>query len=236
MDETVKANAMDRSLSYRSSVVLVALFGLALLVGVVAIVRWRSPGWGSFVWLASFFAICVIRTPYALGTRGNVIVDSRGDRTDRLLIAGMAIAGFVLPFIFIATPFLDIADYGLPGWATALGAGLQVLALLLFWRSHADLGRNWSAGLEVRDGHELVTRGSYARIRHPMYASLWLWAIAQPLLLHNWIAGILVVPACGALYFVRTPREEAMLRDRFGGAWDAYAVCTGRLLPKVRRR
>jgi protein-S-isoprenylcysteine O-methyltransferase Ste14 len=226
---------MNSSLSNKSSAVLVGLFGLALLVGVVAIVWWREPGWGGFIWLASFSAICAIRTPYALRSRGNVITESRDDRTDRLLIAGMAVGGFVLPFIYLATPLLDIADYDLPGWATALGAGLQVPMLLLFWRSHADLGRNWSAELQVRSGHELVTRGAYARIRHPMYASLWLWTIAQPLLLHNWIAGILSVPASGALYFVRTPREEAMMRDRFGSAWDAYATRTGRLLPKVRR-
>jgi hypothetical protein len=143
---------MDRSLSYKSRVVLGGLFGLALLVGVVAIVRWRAPGCGGFVWLASFFAICAIRTPYALRSRGNVIIESRDDRTDRLLIAGMAAGGYVLPFIYLATPFLDIADYDLPGWATGLGAGLQVPALLLFWRSHADLGRNWSAGLKFAAG------------------------------------------------------------------------------------
>lgn len=88
----------------------------------------------------------------------------------------------------------------------------------------------------MRRDHELVTGGAYARIRHPMYASLWLWAIAQPLLLHNWIAGVLVIPAGAALYFVRTPREEAMMRDRFGSAWDTYAARTGRLLPKRQPR
>ena len=35
----------------------------------------------------------------------------------------------------------------------------------------------------------LVTNGIYRRIRHPMYSAFWLWAIAQALLLPNWIAG-----------------------------------------------
>ena len=35
----------------------------------------------------------------------------------------------------------------------------------------------------------LVTEGIYGRVRHPMYTAFWLWAVAQALLLPNWIAG-----------------------------------------------
>ena len=99
-------------------------------------------------------------------------------------------------------------------------------------RSHADLGRNWSPGLEVRDAHELVTTGIYDRIRHPMYAAIWISALTQPLLIHNWIAGFLVIPAFAAMWFIRVPNEEAMMRARFGEAWDAYCARAGRLLPR----
>jgi protein-S-isoprenylcysteine O-methyltransferase Ste14 len=40
--------------------------------------------------------------------------------------------------------------------------------------------------LEVREQHALVTTGVYSRVRHPMYSA---WALAQALLLPNWIAG-----------------------------------------------
>lgn len=53
---------------------------------------------------------------------------------------------------------------------------------------------------------------------------------AQPLLLHNWIAGVLIVLACAAVYFARTPGEEAMMRHRLGAAWNAYAARTRRRL------
>ena len=52
------------------------------------------------------------------------------------------------------------------------------------------LGRNWSITLEIRDSHRLVTDGLYRYVRHPMYTSFWLWAIAQALLIPNWIAGL----------------------------------------------
>ena len=112
------------------------------------------------------------------------------------------------------------------------GALLQVPCLWLFWRSHADLGRNWSPGLEVREDHSLITRGVYARIRHPMYAAIWISVLAQPLLIQNWIAGFLVAPAFAAMWFIRVPKEEAMMRLQFGKAWEAYCVRAGRLLPR----
>lgn len=125
---------MERSLVSKLSALLIAALGLSLLVGAAAILRWQEIGWGGFVWLATFFAIMAIRLPYALRCRENVIIDSRSDRGDRLLIAAMALGGFVLPFIHLATPLFDVADYELPGWATALGAGLQfpTLAVLAF--------------------------------------------------------------------------------------------------------
>jgi protein-S-isoprenylcysteine O-methyltransferase Ste14 len=55
----------------------------------------------------------------------------------------------------------------------------MVAALLLSYRSHADLGQNWSVTLELRAGHQLIRHGVYRSIRHPMYASIRLWCLAQ---------------------------------------------------------
>jgi protein-S-isoprenylcysteine O-methyltransferase Ste14 len=67
-----------------------------------------------------------------------------------------------------------------------------------------------------------------------MYASQWLWVIAQALLLQNWIAGfggaLLYMP----LYFVRVPVEEQMMLEVFGEEFRSYAQRTGRVLPRVR--
>lgn len=137
-------DGMDRPLISRLFRLLVGLLGLALLIGVAAVVRRRELDWGSWIWVVGLFAMLAIRTPYALRSRGNVIIDSRSDRTDRLLLAGMAVGAFVLPLIFLATPFLRFADYDLPDWATMVGSAVILAALWLLWRSHADLGRNWS--------------------------------------------------------------------------------------------
>jgi protein-S-isoprenylcysteine O-methyltransferase Ste14 len=139
----------------------------------------------------------------------------------------------LLPLLQLATGVFAFADYRLPNAATILGAVAQLPFLWLFWRSHADLGRNWSPGLEVRDDHGLVTNGIYRRIRNPMYAAIWISSLAQPLLIHNWIAGFLVVPCFAAMWFIRVPNEEAMMRQRFGEEWDAYCRKAGRLWPRA---
>ena len=86
--------------------------------------------------------------------------------------------------------------------------------------------------MKAREGHGLVTHGVYAFVRHRMYAAMALSALSQPLLIHNWIAGFLAIPAFAALCLV-IPLEEAMLREHFGAAYDAYAARTRRIFPGV---
>ena len=116
--------------------------------------------------------------------------------------------------------------------ATAAGAVLLGFGLWLFRRSHADLGRNWSVTLELREEHRLVTSGVYERIRHPMYSAIFLVYTAQALLIHNWIAGLGGIFSFGLMYVIRVPKEEAMMREQFGEAYDAYCRSSGRLWPK----
>ncbi|WP_375595513.1 protein-S-isoprenylcysteine O-methyltransferase [Algihabitans albus] len=216
---------------YRLASFLWPALGLTLVAA--ALWRWEAQHWGAFVWLAGSFATGLIRAPFQRRTRDNVVVDDRKTLGERLLLAGMFLTMGILPLLQLATGIMDVAAYSLPTWATAIGAALQVPFLWLFWRSHADLGRNWSVSLEIRKDHNLVTQGVYARMRHPMYAAIWIAAIAQPLLIHNWIAGLLVIPTFAAMYLLRIPQEEAMMQAQFGADYDRYAAQTGRIWPRL---
>src|SRR5690606_23442668 len=109
-------------------------------------------------------------------------------------LTGLFFGMFFLPLIDSLTSWLRFADLRLSPAARvragSMGSLLLAGALWLFWRSHRDLGANWSPSLEIGAGQTLTTSGIYSRIRHPMYASQWLWCLAQPLLLPNWIAGL----------------------------------------------
>ena len=65
-----------------------------------------------------------------------------------------------------------------------------------------------------------------------MYASQWIWVIAQPLLLQNWIAGFLNLFVFTAFYFLRVSAEEKMMLDTFGDEYREYMNKTGAVIPK----
>jgi len=67
-----------------------------------------------------------------------------------------------------------------------------------------------------------------------MYASIWVWCLAQGLLLENWLAGWYALLAFALMYFVRTPREEQMMCEYFGQEYRDYMRRTRRLFPRIR--
>ncbi len=139
----------------------------------------------------------------------------------------------LLPLVFILSPWLDYANYGLPPWAGWIGVAIFAFMLWLMWRAYTDLGRNWSPKIDVIEGHKLVTDGVYRTIRHPIYTGMWLWGLAQPLLIHNWVAGFGLLVAFLPLYFIRMPREEQMMLEHFGEEYRAYMERTGRVVPRM---
>ena len=152
---------------------------------------------------------------------------------EKVLLGLLFLAMFFLPIFYAATPWLDFANYTLPPWAGWLGVIILAGALVVFWRAHADLGLNWSPTLEIREKHELITHGIYGVIRHPMYASQWLWVIAQPLLLQNWIAGWLDLLVFILFYSLRVRAEEQLMLEQFGDEYRSYMQKVGAVLPKL---
>ena len=159
----------------------------------------------------------------------------RVDAIEKILLGMMLPAVLLLPLLYLFTPLISFADYRLPLFVRWSGTAVMVASIWLFWRSHVDLGQNWSVSLEIRENHELVSNGIYRLVRHPMYASIWLWGIAQGMILENWLAGWAVLPAFAAMYFIRTPREERLMVETFGEAYRQYAAQTGRVFPRLMK-
>jgi protein-S-isoprenylcysteine O-methyltransferase Ste14 len=180
----------------------------------------------------------ILRLPYARQRRRMPRMDRQVSSTERGVLAGLSVGMGFLPLVYSLTPWLYFADYRLSPATKArvggIGTVILAAAVWLFGRSHRDLGANWSPTLEVGAQQTLTTQGVYGVIRHPMYASQLLWSLAQPLLLHNWVAGLAGLVAFLPLYLVRIPQEERMMLDHFGDAYRAYCARTGRIVPRLR--
>jgi protein-S-isoprenylcysteine O-methyltransferase Ste14 len=182
---------------------------------------------GKIAFILALVLQIAIRYPYREGQKRN-----NQDRQEQLLILLLTLGGILLPFIYIFTNWLSFADYNAPPWLPIIGIIVMVAALYLFWRAHADLGRNWSSSLDIHNTHKLITQGVYQYVRHPMYSASWLIYFAQALLLSNWIAGFGGLVAFSLLYFLRVPKEEQMMLQEFGDQYQVYMTKTGRILPK----
>jgi protein-S-isoprenylcysteine O-methyltransferase Ste14 len=185
------------------------------------------------VFLIGFIAYVTIRGVFARRTKGNEKAVSRVDWQERALLCVVFAGCMLLPVVYLFTNWLAVADYRLGPFVPWAGAAVMVAALWLFWRSHADLGRNWSVTLELRQSHQLVRHGVYRSIRHPMYAAIFLFGLAQGLLLNNWLAGWSALATFAVMYFVRVPREERMMCECFGDEYRDYARQTGRVFPRL---
>lgn len=188
--------------------------------------------WAKATILASCVVMVAIRAPHGQRSRSVKVVRSAKGLLEKALLT-FAMVAFFVPLIWVFSPLLAFADY--PFRPVPFGAGVVLLGvgLWLFFRSHADLGTNWSITLEVREQHRLVTHGVYRRIRHPMYLSLLLYAIGQALAAPNWIAGPSYLVAMLPLVALRLGPEERMMRATFGTDYEAYAAASRRLIPGI---
>ena len=139
-----------------------------------------------------------------------------------LAFLGMYLAG---------AAWIDAFSIPLPVWLRWAGFALGILSLIFWGWTQIHLDTQWSAQLQLKKGHHLVTTGPYAHIRHPLYLSMIGWSISVSLLTANWIfVAVSVLSIAGVLW--RVPNEEQMMIEAFGDEYQAYMQRTGRFFPK----
>jgi protein-S-isoprenylcysteine O-methyltransferase Ste14 len=188
--------------------------------------------------LALLMALAAMRAYFMVKVRrsgGRITPDEQAVKREGG--GGVLITRVVLFFALIA--FL----VGISSERTGRGAFLARLAALDwlhwdylrgFWWTQIHLDTQWSAQLQLKENHHLVTSGPYAYIRHPLYVSMFGWCIALPLLTANWIFLVICALTCAALLW-RVPKEEQMMLEAFGDEYKAYMEHTGRFAPKFQR-
>ena len=137
-----------------------------------------NPWIAKAVILAASIVMVAIRAPHGQRSRGVKVVKNRKGRQEVILLT-LAWLGFFVPLVWVASSAFSFAEYPLRLNPLIAGVVCLVVGLWLFYRSHADLGTNWSVTLQVREHHQLITHGVYQCIRHPMYSALFLYSLGQ---------------------------------------------------------
>jgi protein-S-isoprenylcysteine O-methyltransferase Ste14 len=189
--------------------------------------------WAKLLWCLGVIGWFAIRYPHERRARRTPKKIHAGGTRELVLLTISAAGMLVLPMIYVLTGWPQFADYKFRSAIAWLGVAVFGSSLWLFYRTHKELGRHWSVTLEVRERHALVTSGVYRHVRHPMYAAFWLWALAQTLLLPNWIAGPAGLIGFGILFFLRVGREEELMLEIFRDEYRQYMARTSRILPGI---
>jgi protein-S-isoprenylcysteine O-methyltransferase Ste14 len=108
-----------------------------------------------------------------------------------------------------------------------LAVGSLTLALI----SKRYLGRQWPIQARTIQGHELVTTGPHAIVRHPIYLAIGGFLVAVGVAFAPWraLALALVLYLVGA--GIRVKAEDALMAATFGDAFDTYRRRVPALIP-----
>lgn len=113
-----------------------------------------------------------------------------------------------------------------------LGLALTVLGCLFAVWARLTLGSNWSGLPTVRRGHELVVRGPYRLVRHPIYTGI-LLAVAGSAIANGAIGWMLSWFVVFIGYAVKIGQEEKLMMETFPQDYPEYRRRVKALIPGV---
>lgn len=112
-----------------------------------------------------------------------------------------------------------------------IGLSLTVGGLFFAVWARIALGANWSGTVTIKSGHNLIRRGPYRWIRHPIYTGLLISLVGTVMLQGELRAFLGFVLALFALYR-KAKREERFLAEEFGEGFAEHSRHTGMFLPR----
>jgi protein-S-isoprenylcysteine O-methyltransferase Ste14 len=108
---------------------------------------------------------------------------------------------------------------------TALGVGISIWA-------RVSLGANWSGTVTLKKDHELIRKGLYRWIRHPIYTGILVAFLGTELIKGHALGG-LGFALLWLSFYIKARREENFLRQEFGEGFEEHARQTGMFLPRL---
>src|SRR5271154_7177731 len=117
-------------------------------------------------------------------------------------------------------------------WSFWMGAAITVAGLLFAVWARVHLGRNWSRSVTIKQGHELITTGPYAVVRHPIYTGILAGFLGMAIAISQ-VRGFIACVLIFLAFWLKFRMEEEFMRSQFGETYAAYARKTAALVPYI---
>jgi protein-S-isoprenylcysteine O-methyltransferase Ste14 len=112
--------------------------------------------------------------------------------------------------------------------ATILTISGLVIAIL----ARRTLGDNWSANVELKENHKLVTKGIYGVVRHPIYLGMFMMTVGAVLVFQS-ITVFSIFGVVMIVFIIRMKKEEELITKAFPDEYPAYKKRTKALIPFI---
>lgn len=157
-----------------------------------------------------------------------------GDKPKKVLMVER-IMGIATVLAVVAEVISVLAAAQVPGWGVqALGAGIGVLAVVIFGLATKTMRDSWRVGIP-EEKTELVTDGIYRYSRNPAFVGFDLMYLSVCLMFFN-VPLVLVSALAAGMLHLQILQEEAHLQQEFGEAYGEYRKQTMRYLGRKERR
>ena len=181
---------------------------------------------------AFFPAVWIVFLVYwqikAFNTKTTQRLEPVASRILRVLIFLIAIALLSIPRIPLPWIYVQLWPNSLlTFW---LGAAITIAGLLFAVWARAYLGTNWSRSVTIKQGHELITTGPYAVVRHPIYTGILTGFLGMAIAISQ-VRGFIVLVLIFVAFWIKLRMEEQWMRSQFGEAYATYAHQTAALVP-----
>jgi protein-S-isoprenylcysteine O-methyltransferase Ste14 len=185
---------------------------------------WLYESFFPVVWIA-FLLYWQIK---ATNTTATQRLESAASRILRVFIFLIAI--LLLSTTRIPLPWLYLPLWPSGFWPFWLGAALTVAGILFAVLAREHLGSNWSRSVTIKQGHELITTGPYAVVRHPIYTGILTGFLGMAIAISQ-VRGFIVFVLIFLAFWIKLRMEEQWMRSQFGEAYATYARQTAALVP-----
>ena len=115
-------------------------------------------------------------------------------------------------------------------WIAWLGAAITFAGVLFAIWARWNLGKNWSAAVTIKRGHQIIRTGPYAHIRHPIYTGMLIAIIGSAFAIGEY-RGLLAFAIFLFGFYRKARKEEVFLAANFGEPFQEHKQHTGFFLP-----
>ncbi len=183
--------------------------------------------WISWLWLAWFIAWWLLALWHKPVRQ---TASPRIEYGHRILV----IAGIVLLWEPFRLAILRTRIYNPSLWLLWASLCMVIAGIAMTFWARFTLGANWDARVVVKQDHELIRRGPYARIRHPIYSGILLAILGTLAATGRW-SGVLGYALVFIGLWMKAHGEEHLLAPIFGTAFSEHQRRTGMFLPRWRQ-